>query len=1029
MKTIFDTCQPRDEVLTGELRDQMFAARLRDVVEGSADPIYGDAKRFFAGTYPTDGLKTLLREVVGRLSGKEPGNSPFIRLETSFGGGKSHNLIATYHVSQGHADGLPENILPRDWVPTKPWPTAGVVGSDGEPADGIDHGTFRTRTLWGEIAFQIGRCKGNAEESYNAVRKSDTDLVAPGTNVLEKLLGDGPALIMLDEIALYLRKAKAVATANGQSNLAEQTVAFLMSLIEYATSKPKVCVVLTLADSSDAFAKETDELRQDLAEMRRVSARQERVITPTGETEISKIVTHRLFRSIDRKAAKETAEAFHAYYSQLEAKGADIPQRAMRSDYTSEMEQDYPFHPEFLTTLNRKTSTIPNFQKTRGALRLLARVVRQLWATKPADAHLICIHHLDLGLDDIANDLTSRLERPAFRSVIEADIVSPKKGNEAHAQSLDRKWTGAGKPPYARRLATSVLLHSLSQTATGVDPAELLLAVLQTGDDPAHIKKTLSLMLGEEKGDPGTAFWFLHYDGHRYRFKTEPSLEKVIHDEVPLVGRVKAKGELDDRIQRIWRKGTFKPKAFPTEAADLDDDATEPKLAIVHYDAASTTAANAAVPELVTKLFDHAGTMQGYRTYKNNVVFLVADKDHVERMVDVTQRHLAVRRIVGDTDRLGEFSDEQKKKLKAMDEAAELEVRVAITRAYRHLYYPSADAPKNAGGLARETLPAEHQGDVSGDQSGVVLKVLKQLQKVLTADDAAMAPAYVKSKAWPHGQDTLTTEDLRREFAKRIGLKILLDLNQLKKTVKQGCTQGTWVYFDATEQLGYGKVSPAPMVQVSEEATLYTPEEAQRIKLKIKGETTETAYAECPLCGKPECVCEAAPPDYGSDEKSKRLHVKVEGSAAQVFQKIADEFYDKKRSTIGRLVITSDGAGKEAASDARALGLAIPQLGKGEYRVEQRFNAEFTDGAQASSFSLTFSGPWDRYKRVKSLTDAFGQEAAKLTVSTKLHARYPDGLDVGSTQFQAMRDIFNSLGVGKLAVEVEEAEAAKEKAQ
>ncbi len=1034
MKTIFETCEPRDEVLSGDLRDEMFAARLKDVVEGQADSIYQDAGHFFRSTYPTEGLRTLAREVLGRISGREPANSPFVRLETSFGGGKSHNLIALYHLAQGRSDSVPEGLkIDTSWLPSKPWPTAGVVGSDMDPANGIDHGTLTTRTLWGEIAYQLGRASGDPDAAFAIVWKSDEDLVAPGTQVLEKLVGDGPALIMLDEIARYLRAAKAVQTPNKHSDLAEQTVAFLMTLVEFASSKPKVVVVLTLADSSDAFGNETDELKQtleqELGEARRVSARQERVITPTGETEISRIVTHRLFKSIAPDAGKEIAQEFCNHFAQLESQGVDIPQRALRSDYAAEMALDYPFHPEFLTTLNRKTATIPNFQKTRGALRLLARVVRQLWAEKPKDAHLISVHHLDLSLDDIVNDLTSRLGRPAFRNVVEADITSPRKGAEAHAATLDRRWETAGKPPYARRVATNIFLHSLTQgVATGVDPAELLVSVLQPGDDPQHIKKTLSQMLAEEKGDPGSAFWFLHFDGHRYRFKTEANLQMVIEQEVPQVGRVRAKDDLDERIKKVWRKGTFKPVCFPAEAAELDDDAKEPKLVVVHYDAAVTSPTEGAVPDLVTKLFDHAGSMEGYRTYKNNVVFLVADEDHVERMVDVTRRHLAIQRIVSDSGRLTDYSDEQKKQLRSMEEAAELEVRVAITRAYRHLYYPSADAPKHAGGLARETFPAQDQGEVK-DQSAVVLRVLKQLEKVLTADDPAMPPAYVKAKAWPHGQESLSTEDLRREFAKRIGLKILLDVNQLKKTVKQGCTQGTWIYYDATEQLGYGKVSPAPLVQLSEDATLYTPEEARRLGLKIKGEVADVGDEPCPLCGEVECVCEATPEYGGEDGSDARLRVRTEGSPGQVFQKIADEFHDKKRTTIQRLFLTTEGQGKEAASDARALGLAIPQLGKGDYRVVQELKAEFHEGAEPASFSVRFTGPWERYKRVKQLTDAFGQEATKVTVKTVLRATFPDGLPVGSDQFQTLRDVFTTLGLGKLVADVEEAEPAKEKAE
>ena len=241
MKTVLHTCSPRREVLEGELRDQQFAAKLKAVLEGTADPIYGNGQQFFENTFVTDGLRALTKEVVGRLSGEQPGNSPFIRLETAFGGGKTHNLIALYHLSQGQRKGVPDDLVDSSWIPENPWLAAGVVGTDMESADGIHHEDgITTRTVWGELAWQVGRARGDTQAAYETVRKSDELGVAPGTGALERLVGDQPALLMLDEIARYLTVAKAIPTANGESDLAEQTVAFLMSLIEFAASQPWV---------------------------------------------------------------------------------------------------------------------------------------------------------------------------------------------------------------------------------------------------------------------------------------------------------------------------------------------------------------------------------------------------------------------------------------------------------------------------------------------------------------------------------------------------------------------------------------------------------------------------------------------------------------------------------------------------------------------------------------------------------------------------------------------------------------------
>src|SRR3954451_11849445 len=132
VRTVFETCQPRDEVLRGELREQQFAASLTRVLRGDADPVYGHPATFFKNTYATGGLRHLLREALGRLTGRQGGNAPVIRVETSFGGGKTHNLIALYHVCRDPAAAWPfRTFVPADLLPKKQVElVAGAVGGD-----------------------------------------------------------------------------------------------------------------------------------------------------------------------------------------------------------------------------------------------------------------------------------------------------------------------------------------------------------------------------------------------------------------------------------------------------------------------------------------------------------------------------------------------------------------------------------------------------------------------------------------------------------------------------------------------------------------------------------------------------------------------------------------------------------------------------------------------------------------------------------------------------------------------------------
>ncbi len=557
-------------MLSGELRDEVFAASLEAVAGGAAEHVYQDATAFFANTFPTAGLKSLLTEAFGRLAGRAA--APVIRLETAFGGGKTHSLIALYHLAAGRARPIGvEKYVDPALLPDLPVRVPVVVGTSPDLAAGVDRGGVITRTVWGDIAYQLG--------AYEHVARADAERTAPGTAALAEVFAGGPVIVLLDEMARYLEVANAVPV--GASTLADQTTAFLMALFEYAAGVNHVVAAYSLASSADAFAAQTEGVLEQvraIKESAAVSARVEHVISPTGENEIAAIVRHRLFERVDPQAAEETAGAYHrAVREQIEA-GADLPAHAGEAGYAKDLEESYPFHPELLLGLNEKVSTIPNFQKTRGALRLLARVVRGLWAERPANTWMIHPHHIDLSDEDTANDLTSRLARAVFKQVIEADIANPMAGAKAHAALVDGHLTAAGKPALAVRTASTVFLHSLVQgVAAGIRPTEAKLAVYTPGDDLGLIEKQTEALLERA--------FFLHFDGARYLFSPEPSLNAVINQERDLVGRAAAKGELDRRIRTIWKKGAFAPVFFPAEPSDVDDALDQPRLVILHYDA------------------------------------------------------------------------------------------------------------------------------------------------------------------------------------------------------------------------------------------------------------------------------------------------------------------------------------------------------------------------------------------------------------------------------------------------------------
>jgi len=1014
MRSLYETCEPRPEVLQGELREELFAARLKDVLDGNADPVYQDPAVFFDNTYPTTGLGTLLREALGRLTGRVPTANAVIRLETPFGGGKTHNLIALYHAARG-SQAAAALVAPELIPPPGAVRIAGIVGSELDPTGGLLHPDVTTYTLWGELAYQLGGPAG-----YRLVADSDRQTkAAPGSGLLDQLIGDRPTLILIDEIARYLRAAGAVPTATGRDTLAEQTVAFLMSLLEFAASRERVVVVLTLADPADAFGRESEELRERLAEARQVTARSERVLTPAAEEETALIVAHRLFRSIDREAAREAAEAYLAFYRRLAEQGTPLPHELTTAEYADRIATTYPFHPELLRVLSLRVATIPNFQRTRGALRLLALVVRRLWERRSQPLQLIHPHHIDLSLPAIVEDLTSRLDRPAFKQVIEADIASRVPGQPAHAQEIDAQLAGAGRPPYAQRLATTIFLHSLVQAqAAGIEEPALLAAVLEPGDDPSPLRRALDALLER--------CWFLADDGRRYRFGTEVQLNKVIADEMAVVAVTLAKAKLEERIRQIWSSSALEPVFFPAEPADVPDNADRPKLVVVHFDAAAAKAAVPEPPELVRTLFEHAGVVGGFRRYRNNLVFLVADHDQREALVALAKRYLAIERLAGDPTRMRDFSPEQQRRLRELRDQAELELRVGITRAYRFLYYPSGDVPPGATPLAREVLPAQDRGEVKGNQTEVVVRLLRQLEKLRLGDDSPPPAAFVRARAWDGQQGRVSTEDVRRAFAQRVTLPMLAEPTLLKRTIREGIRGGEWVYYSASEGKGYDAESPEPLVEISEDTFLYTPEEAARAGLPLaRSVPPSPALSEerCPVCNNPVAACTCG--EVTDGQPVRALDLRAAGPPAQAFQALADRCRDQKVTRLVRLRLRLEGAGQAAAQELRALGVALGQLERGRVRLTLEATAEFGEG---EALKLHFTGEESRSRPVRQLLESLGGQARALLTRAEVELDYgPEGLAVDGG-LGSLGDVFAGLPFGRVELEAEQAEERREAA-
>lgn len=781
LPSVLKTCEPRPEIRSGELSLDLFAAKLRLVVEGNAPQVYQSANLFFANTFPTDGIKTLIREVFSRLTGKGSG-SPVIRLETSFGGGKTHDEIALWHIcKQGRSIQGIDRFAPVDLLPITSTQVAAIDGRDLDPENGIYHSDtgVTTYTLWGEIAYQIDEING-----YQLLQASDRSGVSPGTSVLERLMKGKPTVIVLDEIARYLVAAKGKAIQD--SNLAKQVVAFLFSLMDLAAACNHLVFVYSLASASDTFAEQTNELQELIS----ASARQERVLTPSTDVEVYNIVKQRLFESVDTEAANRAA---NEYLTCIRTSHANLPDAAKDSTYAQAIAQSYPFHPELFSLLTKKIASIPEFQKTRGALRLFAQVVRYLWNQQAGDwIPLIHTHHLPLGIDEeITNDLTSRLQRSPMRNCIGADVYNTN-GREAYAQSQDQQWLIAGKPIFSSWVARTIFLHSLTQgISSGIRQAELNLSLLTPGLEIGFVDQALNQLV--------SVAWYLDYDPITLlaRFKEEPSINKIIAEEKEQIGPTQAKEDLRTRRNSIFATKLFTLIASPDSASDVGDRADDIALCVIDFDEATVVQSVDPPPSLIEQIFNNTGESGRFRLFRNRLLFLLANRTELERAIDVAKEYRAIDNILRSPNRLEDLSESQQKQLKERKGTMDLNVRVALTNAYRHLFYPDQDPVKAPTGLRHHVLSAQESGSVSskGNQQEVIFQALRDCQKIRTDEPLKpYAPAFILQKVWPAGLDHWTTKALREAFAKDLSLKFLIDaeISLLRDTIRRGLTDGQW---------------------------------------------------------------------------------------------------------------------------------------------------------------------------------------------------------------------------------------------
>lgn len=738
MKAWHEVIVPHADIRKGQFDESVFAADLSDVVAGRGPLEYRDASTFFAKTYPTAGLQQVLLAVLGRLTGTHPCEG-VIQIQTPFGGGKTHSLIALYHAVR-----TPQATerLKGEVSPELAHTLDALRQMSSAPRVAVFVGTaadaLSPTTPWGEMAKQIDR--------YDRIQAHDASWTPPGKDNLHQLLGDEPTLILMDELAEYLVKLS--------EKQAPQMLAFLQELTETVKVIPHTALVATLPSS----APYGEAGERALNQLQRIFGRVESIYTPVEEQEVYEVIRRRLFENLpDRVQVSRTAEAYWQTYRRL---GEDVPPEAREPEYRERMERAYPFHPELIDLLVKRWSTIPTFQRTRGALRLLAEVVADLYANRHS-APLIQPSHLNLANQRIRRELLKHIDN-RYDGVITSDIA----GKDARAVQIDESLESeVARWRPTTGLATAIFFASFSGgERQGVSLPHLRLAMLTPDIEPAVVGDTLKRL--------ETELWYLHSENGLYRFLIDPNLNRIIYERMESLSR----DELLDAIRALleqYHGSEMEVTLFPQQSQDVPDT-PHLRLAILSPDQTRRASGTEA---FVSDLLERHGS--AYRTYRNVLVALVADDQEIEQLHSTVRNLVALRHIEDDRQVMTRLSEENRSSLQSKLHEAKQGMLHWLLCAYRHLAKASTSGVQWLD-MGTPT-PSRH--------SGISARVLQYLKGEETLVER-LAPRQILEKALVREEAEKPVAEIVEVYLRYPSYPMLASKSVVWNSVDRGVQEG-----------------------------------------------------------------------------------------------------------------------------------------------------------------------------------------------------------------------------------------------
>ncbi|MDR3358136.1 MAG: DUF499 domain-containing protein, partial [Desulfovibrio sp.] len=362
-----EVIEPHPDVAQGRYKNAEFAADLAQVARGEGAYEYRDPVEFFARTYVTEGMSGLLVQALKRIGGQD--GEPVIQLKTAFGGGKTHSMLALYHMMRRGTAPLEKipNIKPvlsQAGLPALPSANVAVlVGTALDPAKSKRPQNLpgiTINTLWGEMAAQLA-FSADKPELYDFVKEADKKGVSPGSEALKNLFDAcGPCLVLMDELVSYARRIYGVRGL--PAGTFDNFISFIQEITEAARASKNSLVVASIPESEIESGGEAGKIALETIE--HTFGRMESIWKPVAASEGFEVVRRRLFLDCKDPDGRETVcRAFSRMYAD---KTADFPLEAKELEYKERLVSCYPIHPEIFDRLYEDWATLERFQRTRG---------------------------------------------------------------------------------------------------------------------------------------------------------------------------------------------------------------------------------------------------------------------------------------------------------------------------------------------------------------------------------------------------------------------------------------------------------------------------------------------------------------------------------------------------------------------------------------------------------------------------------------------------------------------------------------